>query len=197
MKALSKIASSKIRSQIFRMLFGLHDEELHTREIERRSGFSIGSIQEELKKFRILDLIRIRGDGNRLYCIANRENPLFWDIHNIVMKIAGLEKILKDALARRADIHAAFVFGPAARFCERSLCDVDIMIIGDSGLDVVKRLLSKPSRRIDRKLKPHVIGPGEFVERRERGDPFITRVIKEPKLFIVGSERELASMGSE
>jgi len=50
MTLLSEILSSNIRADIFRLLFGINETELHMREIERRSGFAIGTIQSELKK---------------------------------------------------------------------------------------------------------------------------------------------------
>jgi len=50
MNILAEILSSKIRSEIFRLLFGVNGGSLHMREIERRSGLTIGTIQQELKK---------------------------------------------------------------------------------------------------------------------------------------------------
>ncbi len=188
------ITSSKVRSEIFRLLFGVHSEELHTREIERRSGFAIGSIQTELKKFRGLDLIRTRGDGNRLYCIANRENPLYWDIHNLVMKTTSLEDILTHALLNRDDIHSAFVFGPAARDGKRARGGVDLMIIGNLGPSVAARLLSKASRRIGAPIRPHVLGRNEFRKRKKNRDRFIIRMMAAPKRFIVGNEENLEAL---
>jgi len=47
------------------------------REIERRSGLTIGTIQQELKKLVRLNLIKERKDGNRLYYEANRAHPLY------------------------------------------------------------------------------------------------------------------------
>ena len=45
MDLLAEMLSSNIRAEIFRLLFGVRDEELHMREIERRSGAAIGTIQ--------------------------------------------------------------------------------------------------------------------------------------------------------
>jgi hypothetical protein len=41
MNVLTEILSSKIRAEIFRLLFGTSAEELHMREIERRSGYCV------------------------------------------------------------------------------------------------------------------------------------------------------------
>ena len=97
MDVLAKILSSGVRAEIFRVLFGLSAEELHMREIQRRSGFAIGTIQTELRKLLELDLVQKRRDGNRAYFSANREHSLFIDIHKLVLKTAGLVDVLKNA----------------------------------------------------------------------------------------------------
>ena len=58
MDILTEILSSKVRAEIFRLLFGLSDNRLHTREIERRSGLTIGTVQQELKKLSKLEIGR-------------------------------------------------------------------------------------------------------------------------------------------
>ena len=48
MSVLADILSSKVRAEIFRLLFGISDKELHVREIERQSGLTYGTVQQEL-----------------------------------------------------------------------------------------------------------------------------------------------------
>jgi len=50
MNVLSQIVSSKVRAELFRLLFGVTNIELHMRELEREAGCTIGPIQSELKK---------------------------------------------------------------------------------------------------------------------------------------------------
>lgn len=68
MSSLAEILSSKIRAEIFRLLFGTNSQALHMLEIERKSGFAIGTIQGELRKLSNLDLVLKEKDGNRTYC---------------------------------------------------------------------------------------------------------------------------------
>ncbi|MBU3932852.1 MAG: winged helix-turn-helix domain-containing protein, partial [Proteobacteria bacterium] len=78
MGILAELLSSKIRAEIFRILFGVaQDTELHVREIERRTGFAIGTVQTELKKLQRLDIISRVKDGNRVYYRANTAHPLY------------------------------------------------------------------------------------------------------------------------
>jgi len=86
MALLSEILSSKVRAEIFRLLYGLSPKELHVREIERQTGFTIGTVRQELQKLVRIKLLTTRKDGNRLYYSANSEHPLFPDIRNLVSK---------------------------------------------------------------------------------------------------------------
>src|SRR5512136_828627 len=98
MNILAEILSSGVRAEIFRLLFGLDRAELHLREIVRGSGFSVGTVQTEMKKLSRLDLVHHRRDGNRLNYRANSGHPLYPEIRGLVLKTIGLVNILRDAL---------------------------------------------------------------------------------------------------
>jgi len=83
MNFLSEILSSRVRAEFFRIFFGIYSNEYHLREIERKSGFAIGTVRQEAKK---LELITKRADGNRTYYKANRNHPLFLTLHNLVLQ---------------------------------------------------------------------------------------------------------------
>jgi len=194
MNVLAEILSSKIRAEIFRLLFGTSVEELHMREIERRSGYAIGTIQTELKKLLRLDLVKKRKDGNRLYYRANKENPLYPDIRSLVLKTIGLGDILKNVLRQDSDISIAFVFGSIARHEEMAGSDVDLMVIGKLGLRKLTGMLSGVSEQIGREINPHVLSVEDFIKRRTNREHFITQVLEAPRIFIIGNENDLESM---
>jgi len=194
MALLSEILSSNIRADIFRLLFGVNESELHMREIERRSGYAIGTIQSELKKLLRLDLVTKRKDGNRTYFRANKNHPLFLDIQRLVLKTVGLVDILYNKLQNSSEILIAFVFGSIARQREMAESDVDLFVVGELGLRKLVGLLSGVSDKIGREINPHVFTVMELKKRLEQKDHFITRVLDEPKIFILGNENELGTM---
>jgi DNA-binding transcriptional ArsR family regulator len=71
MALLAEILSSRVKAEIFRLLFGLSPKELHLRELERQSGLAVGTVRQELQRLVRLDLVAARRDGNRLYYRAN------------------------------------------------------------------------------------------------------------------------------
>jgi uncharacterized protein len=194
MSTLSGILSSRVRAEIFRLLFGLNEKELHMREMERQAALSLGTIRQDLQKLVKLDLVKARRDGNRLYYRANTDHPLFPEIRNLVLKTAGLLEVIKSALDREG-IEVAFIFGSLARSKERAESDVDLMVIGTIGLRSLSSRLARVSEQIGREINPHALSIEEFRRRKQNGNHFLSNVLESPKLFIIGSENDLEAMG--
>jgi DNA-binding transcriptional ArsR family regulator len=193
MALLAKILSSRVRSEIFRLLFGLSDKELHVREIERRAGLSIATVRQELQKLLKLELVSARRDGNRLYYRGNKEHPLFSDIQNMVLKTSGIVEPLKEVLDKES-VNIAFIFGSLANNRERAASDLDLMVIGTVGLRTLSGWLSGISEKIGREINPHVMSLKEYRKRKRSGEHFLNRVMESSKIFIKGSENDLAAM---
>jgi DNA-binding transcriptional ArsR family regulator len=194
MTLLSDILSSKIRAEIFRLLFGLNLDALHVREIERRSGFTIGTIQTELKKLSSLGLVHSRRDGNRLYYRANQQHEIFKEIQILTLKTVGLADILKSVLVDENAIAVAFIFGSIARQAEKPGSDIDLMVIGNLGLRQISSHLSAAVEKIGREINPYILSAAEFKSRKEKKEHFLSRVLSEPRIFIIGNEDDIKAM---
>ena len=194
MNILSEILSSKVRAEVFRLLFGLNDGALHVRGIERKTGFAIGTIQTEMKKLHRLNLVLKKRDGNRLYYRANQQHPVFSEIQALVIKTVGLLDVLKSALADEKKIRLAFVFGSIARGSEKADSDIDLMVIGNIGLRSLTRLLRGLTEKIGREINPYILSTEEFNLRKSENEHFVTQVLKDSKLFIIGEENDLKTM---
>ena len=195
MKLLAEILSSRTRAEVFRLLFGVKEQHLHIREIERRSGLAIGSIQDETRKLVKLGVVVRRRDGNRTYYEPNKKHPLYSDIRSIVLKTAGLTDNLKQALGSATGIQCAFVFGSVASGTENAESDIDLMIIGSIGLRKLSGLLSGVAEVVGREINPHVMTEKEFAQRKRRKEHLVSRILESQKIFIVGIEDELEAMG--
>jgi DNA-binding transcriptional ArsR family regulator len=191
---LAQILSSRVRESVFRLLFGLSQEEIHVRELARRGGLSEASLRQELRKLKHLELVVDRRSGNRVYFRANQEHPLFHDIRQIVIKTSGLVDILIEALDK-ADIEIAFVFGSIAQSKEVGHSDVDLMVIGEISLRKIISHLSGISEKIGREINPHAMTAKEYSKRRKSKDHFVNNVLAGPKIFIVGNEDDFKAMG--
>lgn len=195
MNQLAELLSSRGRAEIFRLLFGPAEEELHVRELERQTGLSDATVRQELKKLARLGVVEVRRDGNRTYYRANDAHPLYPDIRNLVLKTSGLTDVLREALGETEDTELAFVFGSVAGDNAKAHSDIDLMVIGTIGLRQLSKRLSGLEAKLGREVNPHVLTPEEFARRANEGDHFITTALNGPRLFVVGGEDELRRLG--
>ena len=194
MDALSQILSSRSRAAVFKLLFSGLEKELHVREIQRRCKLNDSTLRQELRKLVRLDLVRGRKDSNRIYYRANRDNPLYPEIRNLVIKTAGVAQVLRDAIGEER-VNVAFVFGTIAMGDESAGSDVDLFVRGEIGFRELSERLSGCSEEIGREINPHVMTKQEFRKRVRSGEHFISHIRKSPKLFVVGSDHDLEAMG--
>ena len=91
-----------------------------------------------------------------------------------------------------AAIRAAFVYGSVAKATDQSASDIDLMIISDSlTYGEVFSALERATRIVGRKINPTVYTATEFSKRARTENAFVTRVLEQPKLWVIGSEHDL------
>ncbi len=194
MSTLSLILSSKVRAEFFRIFFSIDKKEIHLREIERKAGFAIGTVRQEAIKLVKIGLLNKRKDGNRTYYIANREHPLFQEIHKIVLKTVGLADLFKTTLEKN-DIKYSFLFGSIANGLEKPESDIDLFVIGNLGLRKISKLLKNCSEKIGREINAVTMKEEEFIERKSKNDHFVSQVIESGKIMIIGTDDEFERLG--
>lgn len=187
---------STYRRRVLAVLLLRPDDDFHVRELERLTGIPAGSLHRELTALSLAGLLTRERRGNQVRYRANRSSPIYEELAGIFRKTSGLVDILRDALQELADrIDVAFVFGSLARGEQRAGSDVDILVIGTvSLLDVVKAL-GKAQEQLGREMNPVVMRRKKFLEAKETGDRFVQRLLKEPKLFVIGDADSLAKLG--
>ncbi len=113
------------------------------------------------------------------------------------MKAVGPVETVRDALAPlAAQIRTAFVFGSAARGGLRSGSDVDVLVVGDAPFSSVANALAAAQTRLGRNVNPTAYSPAEFRDKVRAGHHFLTVVLQEPRLFVLGGPDELARLGA-
>ena len=194
MNTLAQLVCSRVRAKVFSLLFCASPASLHLREIQRRSGFALGTVRQDIEKLVKMELVLRRKDGNRMYYAANEKHPLFPEIRGLVLKTSGLADVLKQAL-NVPSILCAFVFGSIAQGTATAESDVDLMVIGEISLRKITGLLSGTGNHLGREINSHVLSLGEFSKRWKAGEHFVASVMAAPKIWMIGSEDELRAMG--
>ena len=70
--------------------------------------------------------------------------------------------------------------------------DIDVLVISDSVdyADVFAALQSAEAR-LARTINPTVYSPANWRKKRKSGNAFVVKVAAQPKLFLIGTEKEL------
>jgi predicted nucleotidyltransferase len=186
---------TKTQQRVLGVLYGHAERSFYATELIREAGTGSGAAQRELARLEISGLIVGRRIGHQKHYRANPASPLYSELRGIVLKTVALAEPLRAALKPlSAQINAAFVFGSVAKATDDSESDVDLMVISDSlTYGEVFGALERVGRTLRREVNPTVYTTVEFSKRARAENAFVTRVLGQPRLWIVGSEDDLRS----
>jgi predicted nucleotidyltransferase len=167
----------------------------YANEIIALAGSGTGAVQRELAKLAEVGLVTVRRQGNQKHYQANAASPVFEELRGLVLKTFGLADIVRSALLPLTTrIRAAFVYGSVAKARDTATSDVDLMVISDSvSYGEVFSALEQAANVLGRPVNPTVYTSREFERRVHDGTAFVARVMRQPKLWLIGDERGLAA----
>lgn len=198
MGTVSNNLFSQTRNALLALLYGHTDESFYQRQLIRTVGAGHGAIQRELKQLTDMGLIVRKMQGNQVLYQANTKSPIFAEIKSLITKTGGVHDAIRAALAPlESQIEVAFVFGSVARQEERAGSDVDLMILGDVSFSDVVAALAPAQKTLAREINPNVFSVPEFRPKLAAGNHFLRSVMKEKKLFVLGSEHELKKLAAK
>ena len=134
--------------------------------------------------------------GNQVQHFANRSHQIYPELAGILRKTVGLADVLIEALTPLAnEVKVAFVFGSVARGAETTGSDIDLLIIGESDFGSVVDALHPTQQQLGREINPKVFSAREWRAKLRSRDSFVTEIVAQPKIFLIGSQDELAELG--
>ena len=167
--------------KILSLLFVRVDDAFYLNEIIRLTGLGSASVQRELKRLEHAGLIVSQRVGNMRRFQANRDHPVYPELHGMIQKTFGLADVLRTALLPLLPaVRVAFVYGSIAKGTETAASDVDLMLVGDSisygtmlsALSPAEHVLGRPIKPIENmarfrgcKPKPAEISESRFSHR--------------------------------
>lgn len=193
---LAELLGSRARAEVLRVFFGLGAHERTVAEVIDECGMRGQGVDEQLRRLCALELLCTRTHRRHRYYSANEAHPLFPELRGLALKSTGLSEVLGAAL-QSDQIEVAFIFGSVARREERAESDIDLMIIGDLGMRDCTRLLRGVTDQLGRLVNAVTYSRADVAQRLASGNHFLTRVLEQPKVFLVGSELRLAALLAE
>lgn len=185
-----RLIKSKTRASILQLFFNHPQEEYYLRQLEQLTGYSVGNIRREMSKLAADGLFLIRAIGKIKLYRLNKAYPLYNEIKGIIRKTIGIEASLKAALSGIKGVDFAFIYGSFAEDREKSLSDVDIIIIAGARPKKIKPLLFEYQSKITREINSIIYTKKEFLSKLAAKNHFITALLGKKKIFIKGDEDE-------
>lgn len=182
-----------VRQRVLALLFGRAERSFYANEVIALAQSGSGAVQRELAALSEAGLLTVTRVGNQRHYQANSASPVFAELRGLVLKTSGLADVLRAALAPLASqISGAFVYGSVAKQTAGASSDVDVMIVSETlSYAEAFAVLESAAASLARPVNPTLYTPAEFTRRVAQDHAFIKRVLEHPKIWLLGSEREL------
>jgi len=192
--SLSNALFSNTQQRVLGFLFGQPERSFFATELIKLAGGGSGAVQRELVRLADSGLVTVTRVGSQKHYQANPKSPIFAELCGIAQKTVGLAEPLREALAPLAKrITAAFVFGSVAKRSDTTTSDIDVLVLSDS-VDYadVFAVLQSAEAKLGRTVNPTVYTPANWRKKRKEGNAFVVKVAAQPKVFLIGTEEDLA-----
>lgn len=167
---IGALISSKTRIKLLLKFFLNSDTTAYLRSLESEFGESTNSIRLELNRLEDAGMLVSKSQGNRKIFQANRQHPLFSEVHNILLKHLGLDTIIENVIERLGNVQRVYLVGEFAKGMDSGI--IDLIFIGDIEKTYLLKLVDKAEGLINRKIRYLIYGEPEFVG-IEKGTPSI------------------------
>jgi len=193
--SLSDALFSTVQQRVLAYLFGQPERSFFATELIKLAGGGSGAVQRELARLAESGLVTVKRVGTQKHYQADPKSPLFAELCSIAQKTVGLAEPLREALAPLAKrITAAFVYGSVAKRSDTAASDIDLMVVSDSLTYAdLYAAVEQASARLGRKVNPTVYSRKELARRVKQKNAFVTRVMAQPRIWLIGAESDLAS----
>ncbi|MEL7124418.1 MAG: ArsR family transcriptional regulator [Bacteroidota bacterium] len=99
-------------------------------------------------------------NGNKKIFQANTHHPLFGEIHNILLKHVGFDKIIENIINRLGDLEKVLVTGDFSKGIDSKI--IDLIFVGSVDQEYLIQLVKKAEDLINRKIRYLIYSCEEF-----------------------------------
>jgi predicted nucleotidyltransferase len=157
---INALITSETRIKLLRKFFLNSSTKAHLRGLETEFGESSNAIRIELNRFEEAGLLHSLRDGNKKVYQANPDHPLFGDIHSIIMKEAGIDRVIDKVIHRIGNLISVYLTGDFARGKDSPV--IDLILVGeDIDREYLARKVMQAEELVGRKVSYVVLHPDE------------------------------------
>lgn len=159
------LVSSKTRVKLLLKFFLNSGMNAHLRGLESEFGESSNAIRLELNKLEEAGFLKSETQGNRKVFGANKNHPLFPDIHSILLKYTGIDQIIERVIQRLGNVEEVYLVGELGRGNDSPI--IDLIFVGDIDKITLTEYIDRAEAFIRRKIRYVQFNRMEFDSNRE------------------------------
>ncbi len=158
---LEALITSKTRLKLLLKFFLNSSNVSYLRGLEPEFGESTNAIRLELNRFEKANLLVTSSQGNKKLYQANTKHPLFPEIHNLLLKHTGIDKIINKVIDNIGDIKEVYLVGELALGKNSNI--VDLWFVGNKiDTSYILNLVEKAEKLINKKIRYIVLNMTEL-----------------------------------
>jgi len=148
---IDTLISSKTRIKLLLKFFLNSNTTAYLRSLQSEFGESSNGIRLELNKLEKAGMLSSFLQGNKKIFQANVQHPLFNEIHNILLKHIGLDKVVENVVERLGDVDEVYLVGEFSKGLDSQV--IDLIFIGEIDKSYLINLIDKVEKMIKRKVR--------------------------------------------
>lgn len=188
---MEELFVSRVRVKILQLFLTSPDNLLHVREIVRRVDEEINAVRRELARMEKFGMVASEWRANRRLYRFREDYVYYPELLSLVVKSTGLGGAIVKERNKIGKVKYAMM---AVRFARNKVSgsdDVDLLLVGQVVSPELQSLIADEQAKRERDINYTYMDEAEFSFRVRRRDPFILRVLVQPKIMLLGDEAGL------
>ena len=148
---IETLISSKTRVKLLLKFFLNSNTVSYLRGLESEFGESSNAIRIEVNRLEQAGMLKTEILGNKKMYTANKEHPLFNEIHSILMKNIGLDTVIDEVIERLGHVSKVYLIGEFSKGLDSNI--IDLIFIGNVDKIYLLNLVDKAEGLVSRKIR--------------------------------------------
>lgn len=161
---LDSLITSKTRLKLLLKFFLNPGTVGYLNELANEFNESSNAVRIELNRLSKANLIKAKTEGRIKVYQANKQHPLFVDIHNLIKKNLGIDAIER-IINQLGEVKAAFITGDYSKGKDTGI--IDLVVVGNINKNYFFELVTATEKAIKRKIRTLILTEKEFINLKD------------------------------
>ncbi|MCC6180929.1 MAG: ArsR family transcriptional regulator [Bacteroidia bacterium] len=149
---IETLISSKTRIKLLMKFFINSQNTAYLRSLEEEFRESTNGIRLELNRFEKAGFLQSFNQGNKKLFTVNSKHPLFKNIHQMILKMTGIEYAVDYVVKQIGDLQQVYLVGKLAKGQDTGI--IDLVLVGDRlNKAFLMEQIEKAEKKIEKKIR--------------------------------------------